>query len=314
MENSQLSSYTAKITSRSQTQTIKIIQKTLSVQSGLLDDSLANLNSLTPIDDLQALLDVWNEKNESLNSLDISISAETSKIGTNISTIDGIVASASEIIRRISIRKDTFGHLLISNASDGDEIAMPIVIEQETRRSIGDITFVGYQTLNTAISGKKKDISEVAIILEEKGSTPEKFSIADIQCFLTYINPQDIKLNLQYAYLLINDTEVDFSRAEEQFFLLRAMFGKRGKNRPKIEFEDFYNFWSEQEHIPLDWDAFGKVDDGRERAEFIHKIRNTVTNINNKVRKALGGTEDFLKARDNSCYFNPKLLNLKKSK
>lgn len=313
MENSQLSSYVAKITSPSQTQAIKIIQQTLSAQSGLLDGSLTNLNPLTPINDLQSLLGVWNEKDEGLDNLNVSISAGILKVDASVSATSGVVASASEVIHRISIGKNVFSHLLASNASDADEVEIPIIIEQETRRSLGNITLVGYQTLDTTISGKKKDVSEMAAILEEKGSTPEKFSVTDIQCFLAYINPQDIKLNLQYAYLLINNTKIDFSKAAEQFFLLRAMFGKRGKNRPKIEFEDFYNLWSEQEHIPFDWDDFGKVNNGKERAEFIHKIRNTVTNINNKVRKALGGTEDFLKARDNSCYINPKLLNLEKS-
>lgn len=317
MENSQLlSSYVAKIINPSQAQTVETVQKTLSAQSGLLDDSLIGLTSSAPLDELQVLLDIWkekNEENESLDSLNVSISVGILEVDAGVSTTSGVVASASEVIHRVSIGKNVFSRLLASNASDADEVEIPIAIEQETRRSLGNITLVGYQTLDTTISGKKKDVSEMAAILEEKGSTPEKFSVTDIQCFLTYINPQDIKLNLQYAYLLINNTKIDFSKAAEQFFLLRAMFGKRGKNRPKIEFEDFYNFWSEQEHIPLDWDDFGKVSNGKERAEFIHKIRNTVTNINNKVRKALGGTEDFLKARDNSCYINPKLLNLEKS-
>ncbi len=228
----QLSSYTAKVIGSSQGQTIEAIQKTLSVQSGLLNGSLANLGPSAPLNELQVLLNIWNEETSDLNSLDMSIMAETSKVNAIISSADGIIASASEAIHRISANWNSYNRLrILSNATNTDKLEIPIIIEQETRRSIGGITLVSYQTLTTTLSSNKNDLSEAVAILEEKGSTPEKFSALDIQCFLTYVDPQEIKLNLQYAYLLINNTEIDFSSAKEQFLLLRAMFGKQGRKQ-----------------------------------------------------------------------------------
>lgn len=314
MNNSQLSSYLTQVECSSQAQTIETIQRTLSSQTDLVNGSLAGLGSATLLDELQGLLDIWSEEVNNLSSLSASISVEASKVDASISSAYGVIASASEIIRSISVDGNTCDLLqVLSNALEDDVIKLPITIEQETRRSVGSITLVSYQTLNATIYGNKNEVSKAAAILEEKGSTPEKLSAADVQTLSFRIDPQKIKLNLKYALLIINSIEIDFRKAPEQLTLLRAMFGKRGKNRSQIEFEDFYKFWAEQELNPLSWDAFGNIDGGKEKAEFIHKIRNTVTNINNKVRKALGGTEDFLKARDNTCYINPKLLNLKQS-
>lgn len=331
MKNSQLlSSYVAKIVNPSQAQTIEVVQKTLLAQSGLLNNSLIGLTSSTPLDELQVLLDIWSEEASNPNNLDVSIMVETLKVDANISSADGVIASASEIIRSISVDWDFYGcSQTLSNALNTDKIEIPITIEQETRRSVGGITLVSYQTLNTTLHGNKNDLSEAVAILKEKGSTPEKLITSDIRIIAFCIDPQKIKLNLEYCILILNEFEIPFKENSIQMGILRAMLGKRGKNRVKLELLTLYEIWAEEQGWNIDkenkndknsttkreWNWFDdKNVVGIEKEKFIKQIRNATNAINNKVRKFINCKEDFLEVRNNECRINPKLLKLKNSK
>lgn len=331
MKNSQLlSSYVAKIVNPSQAQTIEVVQKTLSAQSGLLNNSLIGLTSSTPLDELQVLLDIWSEEASNPNNLDVSIMVETLKVDANISSADGVIASASEIIHSISVDWDFYGcSQTLSNAFNTDKIEIPITIEQETRRSVGGITLVSYQTLNTTLYGNKNDLSEAVAILKEKGSTPEKLITSDIRIIAFCIDPQKIKLNLEYCILILNEFEIPFKENSIQMGILRAMLGKRGKNRVKLELLTLYEIWAEEQGWNIDkenkndknsttkreWNWFDdKNVVGIEKEKFIKQIRNATNAINNKVRKFINCKEDFLEVRNNECRINPKLLKLKNSK
>lgn len=326
MNTQQLSSYVAKVASSNQTEVIEAIQRTLSAQSGLLNGSLANLNSSAPLDELQGLLNIWSEEASDLNSLDISIVAETSKVDANISLAGEVIASASEIVRRISTDWNSYDLLrTLSNTTDTDKLEIPITIEQETRRSVGDITLVSYQTLNAILFGNKNDVSEVVAILEEKGSTPERLNAADIQIIAVCVDPQKIKLDLKSCTLILKGAKDDITFRENsiQMGILRAMFGKQGKNRVKLELLTLYEIWAKEQGWDIDkksttkrnWDWFDdKNVVGIEKEKFIKQVRNATNAINNKVRRFVEWTEDFLEVRNNTCRINPKLLKLKNSK
>lgn len=314
------SSYLAKITTPNQTQTIKTIQRTLSAQSELLNNSLVSLTSSTPLDELQALLDAWDEEINDFNSLDMAISVKASKVKANILAADENIVSASETIRCISIDGNLFDHLSkLSNISDSDEVKIPIVIEQETRRSVSGITLVSYQTLNTTLSGNKNNLSEAVAVLKEKGSTPERLTTGDIQIIAFCIDPQKIKLNLEYCILVLNEFEIQFRESSEQMVLLRIMFGGRGKNRKRITFADIHELLKKQNNPEHEWawreKEYDKNDPetAKKKAKFIKQCRNTASNINTKISRTTGLTGDFLETKDNECRISPKFLNLEKS-
>lgn len=321
MENSQLlSSYVAKTVNLNQAQAIEVVQKTLSTQSGLLNNSLIGLTSSAPLDELQVLLGIWGEKASDHNNLDMSIMVETSKVDANISSADGVIASASEIIRSISVDWDFYGcSQTLSNALNTDKIEIPITIEQETRRSVGGITLVSYQTLNTTLSGNKNDLSEAVAVLKEKGSAPEKLATSDIRIIAFCIDPQKIKLNLEYCILILNEFEIPFKENSIQMGILRAMFGSRGKNRKRITFEDIHLLLQEQGNQEHKWiwreKKYDKNDPetAKKKAKFIKQCKNTASNINTKISKTVGLAGDFLETKDNECRINPKFLNLEKS-
>lgn len=246
---------------------------------------------------------------------------ETSKVDANISSAGEVIASASEAIRGISVDWDSYDCLrILSNATNTDRLEIPITIEQETRRSVGGITLVSYQTLNATLSGNRNDLSGAVDILKEKGSAPERLNAADIQIIAFCVDPQKIKLNLEYCILILNEeAKIPFKESSLQMNLLRAMFGSQGKNRKRITFEDVHHFLRKQDNPEHQWiwreKEYDKNDPetAKQKAKFIKQCKNTASNINAKISSTIGLAGKFLETKNNECRINPKFLNLEKS-
>lgn len=184
---------------------------------------------------------------------------------------------------------------------------LPIVIEERTEHTVENISLLCCETSTVTLSGKKDGICEIMNFLGENGYTSEKLDAIGVHLSRNYIDPQTIKFT-KNTCLIIDGISIDFKEKSIQTTLLRAMFGRPGKNRIKLDFMDFYDIWATEENNTTTWEQLCLSDGGKEKAAFIRRIRNAATNINNKVRKAIGGTEDFLDTRNNVCKINPKLI------
>lgn len=184
---------------------------------------------------------------------------------------------------------------------------LPIVIEEQTEHTVKNISLLCYETSTVTLSGKKDGICEIMNFLGKNGYTSEKLDAIGVQLLKTYIDPQTIKFT-KNTCLIIDGISIDFKENSIQTTLLRAMFGRRGKNRVKLDFMDLYDIWATEENNPTTWEQLCLSDGGKKKAIFIKRIRNAAANINNKVRRAIGGTENFLDTRNNVCKINPKLL------
>lgn len=192
--------------------------------------------------------------------------------------------------------------------NDG-KMELPVVIKRKTKQTIRNFSLLCYETGNTTLFGKRNEICEIMDTLRGNGCTSKKLDTIRTQLLLrTYIDPQTIKFITKNTCLIIDGVAINFKENSMQTTLLRAMFGMRGKNRVKLEFMDLYDIWATEENNSTTWEQLCLSDGGKKKAAFIKSIKNAATSINNKVRKAMGGTENFLDTRNNVCKINPKLL------
>lgn len=258
------------------------------------------------LEEARFLLSLLAETTQDISHRSLSISETPTEARVNISVAEKTIVSVVATICNLSIDWENFDRN--QSMRNNDRLEAPITIERKTEYVIGNISLLCYEAATATLSGKRNDISNIIESIGRIGNIPKQLNVTDLYFLITPINPQKVRFKTKYACLIIDSTIIDFSRAYQQSRLLRVMFGGRGKSRSKVEFEQIYEVWAEEENQPLSWDAFGKLDDGKERAEFITKIRNTVRAINNNIRKVIGMTEDFLEAKNNACYINPKLL------
>lgn len=215
-------------------------------------------------------------------------------------------AETTTVAYRLFIDWKNFDHK--QPLRNDNRMELPIVIERKAEYTIKNISLLCYETSNTTLSGKKDDICEIMNILGKNGYTSEKLDAIGIQLLRTYIDPQTIRYITKDARLIIDGVAIDFKANSKQATLLQAMFGRRGRNHIILDFIDLYDIWAMEENIPTTWEQLCLSDGGKKKTIFIKSIKNAATSINNKVRRAIGGTENFLVTRNNVCRINPKLL------
>lgn len=209
-------------------------------------------------------------------------------------------------IYRLFVDWENFDHKQFLR--NDNRMELPIVIERRTEHAIKNISLLCYETSNTTLSGGRDDICEFMNILGKNGYTSEKLDAIGIQILRTYIDPQTIKFITKDSRLIIDGVAIDFKANSKQATLLRAMFGMRGRNRIILDFMSLYDIWAMEENILTTWEQLCLSDGGKKKATFIKSIKNAAISINNKVRKVIGGTENFLVTRNNVCRINSKLL------
>ncbi len=269
-------------------------------------ESLIDHNQI--LKEARCLLALLAETTQDITRRDLSILETPTESRAEISIAEKTVVSVVATICSLSVDREHFDHK--QPLRNDNKMEIPITIERKTQYTIENVSLLCYETASVTLSGEKNDIVAIMGMLEKNGYTPERFNTTGIKLLTTHLNPQKIRYDTKRDRLTIDGTIIDFDRANEQSRLLRIMFGGRGRSRSKVEFEQIYEFWAKEEYEPLSWDAYGKLDDGDKRAKFIKDVRNTVVNINNKVRKAISMTEDFLKVTNSTCRINPKLLKL----
>lgn len=305
MNNPQLS-YSAQITSPTQTQTIEAVQKTLSTQSELFNNGSISPYSQTLFNELQTLLNVWSNETNDFNELNVSMLAEVSKIAVSVSAAEKTIVSASDAIHGISIDWERFDKQ--QYIRNDDQLDLPIKIALETKRSVGELSLHCNQTNHITLTDNRTNITKIMNILGNTELTIDQFGIANLYYVTSRINPQDIKLNLKYCILFIGKVDIPFRENSLQMKLLRAMFGQQGRNHIELGFDKLYDICAKEENDYLSWESFCKIDGGKKKDDFIKQTRNNATAISNKVRKFIDWTEDFLEVKNYACRINPKLI------
>lgn len=299
-------SYSAQVISSNPTQTLEAVHRTLSMQSDFLNKNLYGTLSPTLFDELQTLLSIWSDATSGSSQLDVSILAGALKVNASVSANNKAIASISETINRISVDWERFDKRQYK--CNDDILELPIKFELEEKRSVGELSLFCSRTGYITLTDNRTNIAKIIDILDNTELTIEQFGIANFCYVASHINPQDIKLDLKYCILFINGVDIPFRENSLQMNLLRAMFGQQGRNHIELEFDTLYGIYAKEENDYLSWESFCKIDDGKKKDAFIKQIRNNAAAINNRVRKFINWTEDFLEVKNYTCRINPKLI------
>lgn len=296
-DQKQLASYTVCISGIDTANLIQTAQDSLIAQTSLFDNKSTGLMGTKVSDGLQNLFDLWASEICNAPELKISTSAYSTWAEATMSIADIIVANITTRLCDISIDWDEVNNMRLANKQ-----GTPIALEEESKYTIGNVSVKFSSIGKVIVNGKTA--SDIMTITEAKSPLLARHNLKEFQRLMFHVEPQTVKYQTKYAILTINGTDIEFKENSLQSSILRIMFGSRGKNRTKIEFIDLYELLKCEQQ---DWFETSKSD----KNAFVTQIRNTVVAINNKIRKSIGDTDDFLKAKNNACYINPQVLNIK---